>query len=244
MEVWVEDNKIMIPVIGTRFGIRKVKSGKAQDLKIVGGNEPNTFVVLFDEDDVDFEITVNNKCNGRGMRYTVVINKDKAIFFPKQHCNHNLQTMQSNGRKFHFLSQQTEEGKRVVQDIADKYNMSYDEAAITCSRIHFEVDIEEMSSKSYLGTFDTRKGFYRSFHLKPESADKKPNSSQLNLNANSDANSSSSSSEFGETIAYRARGVICFTGKSDQVFSRRYEIFVKDKQLNINPFILELRMKD
>jgi len=241
MEVWVEDNKIMIPVIGTQFGIRKVKTGKAQDLRIVGGNEPNTFVVLFDEDDVDFEITVNNKCNGRGMRYSVVINKDKAIFYPKPHVKHNLQTMKSNGRKFHFLSQQTEEGKRVVQDIADKYNMSYDEAAINCSRVHFEVEIEEMSSKSYLGTFDTRKGFYRSIHMKREYADNKPNSSQMNMNANNDSNSSSSS-DCNETIAYRARGVICFTGKSDQVFGTRYEIFVKDKQLNITPFILELRM--
>jgi len=232
METWIEDNKIMIPVIGTRFGIRKAKAGKHEDLKIVSGNESNVFVVLFNEDDVDFEITVHNKTNSRGMRYTVVINKDTAIFYPKPHMNHNLQTMQSNGRKFHFLSQATEEGKRVVQDIADKYNMSYEEAAITSSRINMEIEIEEMGTKSYLGAFDTRKGLYRSFHSKPGSADKKPD------DANSDANSSSS----GETIAYRARGVICFTGKSDQVFGRRYEIFVKDKHLNITPFILELRM--
>jgi len=58
-----------------------------------------------------------------------------------------METLESNGRKFHFKSQNTDEGQLIVAATADKHGISYSETAINCSKITFHIDVEKLIEK-------------------------------------------------------------------------------------------------
>jgi hypothetical protein len=54
-----------------------------------------------------------------------------------------MEALYSNSRKLHFLSQNTELGKQLVAETADKHNISYGEAAAICCKIEFTFEVEK-----------------------------------------------------------------------------------------------------
>ena len=50
-----------------------------------------------------------------------------------------LETLESNGRKFHFISQSSREGQSLVSSMASKHGLKDDQASLMVSQIKFTV---------------------------------------------------------------------------------------------------------
>jgi hypothetical protein len=74
----------------------------------MNGDEDSKFFALFTENDVDFEIEINNrKCN-HGIGYTLALNDGYYDYYVGPREIWTMEALYSNGRKLHFLSQNTE----------------------------------------------------------------------------------------------------------------------------------------
>jgi hypothetical protein len=74
MEAKLSDSKIILP-IGTEISLKmRGKNHMSNDVKLINGDEDSKFFSLFTENNVDFEIEINNrKCN-HGIGYTLALN--------------------------------------------------------------------------------------------------------------------------------------------------------------------------
>lgn len=97
--------------------------------------------VYFPMDDVNFSIVVNNKNVPRPLIYEVILDKErKNTFLVDEYGWLVNKTLRSNGRRFHFVSQETDEGRDIVFRTAEKYGISYDEAKDFCSKIELRFE--------------------------------------------------------------------------------------------------------
>jgi hypothetical protein len=147
MEAKLSDSKIILP-IGTEISLKmKGKNHMSSDVKLINGDEDSKFFALFTENDVDFEIEINNrKCN-HGIGYTLALNDGFYDYYVGPREIWTMEALYSNGRKLHFLSQNTELGKQLVAETADKHNISYGEAAAICCKIEFTFEVEKEAEK-------------------------------------------------------------------------------------------------
>ena len=102
-------------------------------------------MALFDEKDIDFEITVENQSR-HNIKFGVTLvgtdNKVKSFILQKG-IRSSLKALERDGKHLHFVSQDTDEGKVLVAMSAHRSGVSYSEASVKCSRISISVDIEE-----------------------------------------------------------------------------------------------------
>jgi hypothetical protein len=147
MDVDCKESLVITPV-GLKICIIKLsKNGSKGIVRMIKGFDKNQFLAIFDEEDVDFQLIIDNKLCGRGIRFTLCINNKNYPFHIRPGVLSAMETLETNGRKFHFKSQNTEEGQLIVAATADKHGMSYSEAAINCSKITFYIDVEKLIEK-------------------------------------------------------------------------------------------------
>jgi hypothetical protein len=147
MEAKLNDSKIILP-IGTEISLKmRGKSRKSSEVKLINSEEESKFYALFTENDVDFEIEINNaKCNN-GIGYTLALNDGYYDYYVGPREVWVMEALYSNGRKLHFISQNTDEGKVLVAETADLHQISYGDAAAICCKIEFTFEIEKEAEK-------------------------------------------------------------------------------------------------
>ena len=101
-------------------------------------------MALFDEKDIDFEITVENQSRHNIKFGVTLVGNDvkEHSFILQKEVKSSLKALENEGKHLHFVSQQTDEGKVLVAMSAHRSGVSYAEASVNCSRIAFTVDIE------------------------------------------------------------------------------------------------------
>lgn len=103
---------------------------------LVLGPNSNTFYALFEEDDVDFKLVIDNHiCSDRTLSFDVDVLKERKSFIVKENSKCALQTMESNGHKFHFVRQSSDSGKAVVSEAVSRYGLTQNEASTMTSQM-------------------------------------------------------------------------------------------------------------
>jgi len=98
-------------------------------------------LVYFSNDDVDFKIVVDNSRYERELICEIVINEENNSYYILPEQNIVLSALTDLGRKLHFKCQATKEGRDMVQKTAEKYNISYEKASDSCSKIQMEISV-------------------------------------------------------------------------------------------------------
>jgi hypothetical protein len=147
MDVDCKENLVITPVGLKICVIILSKNGSKSIVRMIKGFDKNQFLAIFDEEDVGFQLIIDNQSCGRGIRFTLCINNKNYPFHIRPGVLSAMETLETNGRKFHFKSQNTDEGQLIVAATADKHGMSYSEAAINCSKITFHIDVEKLIEK-------------------------------------------------------------------------------------------------
>ena len=151
-EFWLEFRLRQVLMEGIR--IRK------KDVTIIKGSEENVFIALFDSDDLDFEVQVENSSDHN------VCYKLKLDDQVKGHCSvvrqgmtSSLKTLESSGRNLHYSSRPADERTVVVRNAYRSQTFlrpsqtwtrpsqtwsrpSQTRPLDSCSRLTFKVEIE------------------------------------------------------------------------------------------------------
>lgn len=81
-------------------------------------------MAIFDEDDVDFWLRVDNKNKERDFRFNITVNNEDYRFMVDSYSKYDLQTLESNGRHFRFVRETSDAGKELLNELATKYSIS------------------------------------------------------------------------------------------------------------------------
>jgi len=131
------------------FQLVQVFGGVDKTTKILNrtrGSTTECYTVLFDKDDADFEIKIDNFLQSNVICHITVGNySSSSSFFIRTGDTLWLKTLKSEGKHLHFTSQNTEQGKSMVQMRALADDITYNEAAVKCSRIRFDIKVEKMN---------------------------------------------------------------------------------------------------
>jgi hypothetical protein len=147
MDVNCKESIIQTP-IGLKICVIKISKNRSKSIvRMINGFNKNQFLAIFDEEDVDFQLIIDNQLCARGIRFTLCINNQNYPFHIRPGVLSAMETLESNGGKFHFKSQNTDEGQLIVATTADKHGISFSEAAINCSKINFLIDVEKLIQK-------------------------------------------------------------------------------------------------
>ncbi|CAG7837045.1 unnamed protein product [Allacma fusca] len=159
------DHVVKIPRFGTTFSIRAVeKSGETTKVPIFPSNKPNKFLAVFETDDVDFEIVVDNrKCGSRHVIYELKVHNKIANIVVDKSRSCNFRALEKNGRKIHFLRGSSEEGETCVATFASKHDLAFKEASRILSQLQFEVGYSNPISDKAMGVVIN--GFTETFVL-------------------------------------------------------------------------------
>lgn len=155
MEARIRDNRIVLS-IGTAIGFKMIaKNEQKIDLNLTESRDNSKFYVLFDENDVDFQIEINNSQCIHGIGYTLIVNNGFYDYYIGAREVWTMEALYTRGRKLHFISEKSEEGKDVIQKTAEEYDISYSESAAICSRIEFILEAEKKEQKNMESPVDT-----------------------------------------------------------------------------------------
>ena len=147
MEARLRDNRIVLP-IGTAIGFKKIaKNDQKIDLNLTEDQDKSKFYALFDENDVDFEIEVNNLKCIHGIGYTLIVNNGFYDYYIGPREVWTMEALYTRGRKLHFISENSQEGQNVIEKTAQDYDICYSESAAVCSRIEFNFEVEKSEQK-------------------------------------------------------------------------------------------------
>ncbi|CAH0549462.1 unnamed protein product [Brassicogethes aeneus] len=127
------------------FGLKIeiVQLPQQQSIPIAKGSTIDKFIGFFPTADTDFGIQIDNTGNDRRISFNLKGTKDFGSFVVGAGRKALLKTVTDNGRHFHFTSQSGEKGKEVVAANAARSNITYEESSEICSRLVFDVAIEE-----------------------------------------------------------------------------------------------------
>lgn len=139
-----EDGSINIP-LGSKLSICYKSKINGQDIiaPIRPGPKRNHFYAQFEEDDVDFEIGMENSSKDRAVCFKFNILQQYYGFVTDANTNCKIQTLVDNGRKLHFIRQTGEEGNKLVSTTATNYGMNRYDASKMLSEIIFKVVYSE-----------------------------------------------------------------------------------------------------
>ncbi|XP_037039061.1 polyubiquitin-like [Bradysia coprophila] len=132
------------------FRYRSKITGKETTARIIAGRERNHFFALFDDDDVDFRIAMENSSEDRSASFAMTILDESHAFMIRPHRNGEIETLTSNGRKLHFIRQSGHEGRKLVSSTATNHGLTRHEASVMLSEVKFRVSYSER--KKYLIT--------------------------------------------------------------------------------------------
>ncbi|XP_050424519.1 uncharacterized protein LOC126835764 isoform X2 [Adelges cooleyi] len=109
---------------------------------VPGNSDANIFHALFDKDDVDFEIGIDNH-SGWKVWCTIVVEYESYSYILDNGL-YSLKSLETEGGHLHFISQNTDDGKILVAMKAQMNgDRSYEEEAVQCSRIQFRFYVED-----------------------------------------------------------------------------------------------------
>ncbi|CAG2108668.1 unnamed protein product [Medioppia subpectinata] len=136
-------------LIDFSLNIRQVDSnGVKRMVQLTNGmsNEVKTFVALFDDNDIDFEIVVDNRSVAKNMRLNLIYGKKyKFVIIKGQRMA--LKALESSGHHLRFLSPNQPMAQLVVDLVAngiDKWpGIDRPKAEMICSRIQFKLEVEK-----------------------------------------------------------------------------------------------------
>lgn len=174
--------------------------------------------VTFPRNDTNFLICIDNSLCSKPIIYDVAINERewKFIIPAKEKGKH--ENLETNGRKLHFLSQDTELGREIVTATARKYKTTTEAASISCSEIKITVNYGLVEKSKRVVDF-TDGGFTEESYLETDGAER-----------------------FGSTRTYdktKARGAVCFGGRSKQTYEEVRTPPI-DKRMQISPITFSL----
>lgn len=117
---------------GTKLSVIEVsKSGQKSGTNLIKGQNNCEFIALFDKEDIDFEIEVDNRLSPNGISFSIDFDQNKNCFYVKPEDYSTLGTLEDNGKKFHFKSVNTNDPNE----------------SIVCPKIKFKVEIEAQKVK-------------------------------------------------------------------------------------------------
>lgn len=139
------DGSLNIP-LGSKLTLwyRGQKNGKENMARITPGRKQNHFIALFEEDDVDFEIGMENLSNDRSVCFEMSFLNEEHGFVTASNTNWKIETLNSNGRKFHFVRLSGERGKKLVYTTAANHGLTHQDASVMLSEIKFKVLYSEL----------------------------------------------------------------------------------------------------
>lgn len=229
--VTIEGRHILIPTTGTTIGILDDR-GNELPMMFVGDN---TVAVVFPKDDTDFQINVDNRNSDRGITFQITINTNSHWYsIDPRVKGEPMQALVANGRKLHFRSQGTGEGKQLVGQTATKYGVSFDEASEMCAKIQFEVKVEKPPPQRVV-----RPPVMQHFHFRHETtfcAAPTPGHDFIDSSAKGTGRPPLDRRDLGD------RGVIVYGDESKQQFGNSKPAAI-DENLMIKPFVIELMMQ-
>ncbi|CAG2118924.1 unnamed protein product [Medioppia subpectinata] len=148
----IADHTIQITdksLIDFTLNIRQVDSnGVKRMVQLTNGvsNDVKTFVALFDDNDIDFEIVVDNRSVAKNMRLNLIYGK-KYKFVVIKGQRMALKALESSGHHLRFLSPNLPMAQLVVDLVAngiDKWpGIDRPKAEMICSRIQFKLEVEK-----------------------------------------------------------------------------------------------------
>lgn len=109
---------------------------KTANIKKSGGK----YVAIFDEDDVDFMIRINNRNQDRDFCFQISVNNKEYGFVVTPSTQTDFETIESDGRHLHFVGETSKSGKVLLNEMATKLSTSPKRAADLMSTIKFEVE--------------------------------------------------------------------------------------------------------
>lgn len=139
------------------FWYRSRKNGKENVARICPGPKPNHFIALFEEDDVDFQIGLENLSNDRSVCFETAILNEKNAFVAEPNETCKIETLTSNGRKLRFVRQSGEQGKKLVASTAANHGLTRQGASELLSEIKFRVLYSELDKYSIYVEVDSGK---------------------------------------------------------------------------------------
>lgn len=139
------DGSLNIP-LGSKLTLwyRSQKNGKETMARISPGRKQNHFIALFEEDDVDFEIGMENLSIDRSVCFEMNFLNEEHGFVTASNKNWKIETLSSNGRKFHFVRLSGERGKKLVSTTAAYHGLTHQDASVMLSEIKFKVLYSEL----------------------------------------------------------------------------------------------------
>jgi hypothetical protein len=140
---------------GTTFSVHIVRTnGKRKQVSLrKSPSKPNTFIALFEETNVDFEIDIDNKeSKERHVSLDLGINgKTYGFVIPKESVA-AMETVESNGRKFHFSTTESNNHRRSVLNLSDKWS-TLSRISYSISQIKFRVQYSKIVPPSSFEVF-------------------------------------------------------------------------------------------
>ena len=147
MEARIRDNQIILP-IGTTVSFEMIGQNQQKiDLSFTESEEPLKFFALFDKNDVDFEIEINNSKCIHGIGYTLIVNNGFYDYYIGAGEVWSMEALYTRGRKLHFISENSEKGQNVIKQTAEEFDITYSESANICSKIEFNFEVEKVVPK-------------------------------------------------------------------------------------------------
>lgn len=127
--------------LGTKIGIDYLSNkGKHRQVNIVKDVTANSFVALFEKDDVDFVINVNNQNEERrDFRFALNSFSGHQVFAVPFEEDLNLKTTTSNGNHFHFVAAKTEKGQQGINAVSAKMKISPQNAIDLMDNVKMDV---------------------------------------------------------------------------------------------------------
>ncbi|CAH0549770.1 unnamed protein product [Brassicogethes aeneus] len=142
--MWYRPNLISNQV-SYSFGLKIeiVQLPEQRCIPIAKGSSIEKFIGFFPTSDTDFGIQIDNTNNDRRISFNLKGTKDFGTFVVRAGSKALLKTVTDKGRHLHFISQLSDKGKQVVAANAARSNITYKQSSEICSRLVFDVAIEE-----------------------------------------------------------------------------------------------------
>lgn len=139
METTASNGFIEVPLGATIGIIYNSKTGVNRTASIVNGPIKNRYIAIFEEDDVDFKIAVNNLNANRDFNFNLDFFGNYYPFVVGYQENCGLKTPHSGGQHFHFFSINNKKSHNWVNTVAGFYQTSCDEAVNIIDNLRFIV---------------------------------------------------------------------------------------------------------
>ena len=138
-------NKSLVTPMQTAISLIRVKQNGSRDkVPICRSNQADLYYAIFDEDDCDFEISIDNtQCEDRQVRVRLGFHNKKYGFLWNKRSAGTLQTYKSNGGKFHFVRESSEDGKTLIAKATHAHGLSWKQASEMMSQMKFEVEYSD-----------------------------------------------------------------------------------------------------